>query len=212
MGNVSCRIMSMFALKLDPPNVFNAFVWSFWIQVGLWGILLKYFFYRSTEECFYERMKCIDNEGLAMIQSWPENYSILLETWKSMVRTIRSYRWLIAHQLIQTLPYSQVIIVLMSTYVFLTSARRQPLPIVLSLLFLPVTNFAKMILQFSITVRCALREIPILYRLKDKDQRNVIKELWSSAYSFGYGSVLVICIVSQYHVFYGFMLPQHMQT
>ena len=87
--NISCRIMSIFALKLDPPNIFNAFVWSFWIQVGLWGILLKYFFYRSTEECFYERMKCIDNEGLAMIQSWPENYSILLVTWKSMVRTIR---------------------------------------------------------------------------------------------------------------------------
>ena len=108
--------------------------------------------------------------------------------------SFRSYRWLIAHQLIQTLPYSQVITVLISTYVLLTSARRQPLPIVLSLLFLPVTNFAKIILQFSITVRCALREIPILYRLKDKDQRNVIKELWSSAYSFGYGSVLVICI------------------
>ena len=87
--NVSCRIMSIFALKLDPPNILNAFIWSFWIQVGLWGILLKYFFYRSTEECFYERMKYVDNEGLAMIQSWPKNYSIFLETWNSMVRTIR---------------------------------------------------------------------------------------------------------------------------
>ena len=118
----------------------------------------------------------------------------ILNGYKFIPFSFRSYRWLIAHQLIQTLPYSQVVTVLMSTYVLLTSARRQPLPIVLSLLFLPVTNFAKMILQFSITVRCALREIPILYRLKDKDQRNVIKVIWSSAYSFGYGSVLVMCV------------------
>ena len=82
----------------------------------------------------------------------------------------------------------------MSAYVLLTSARRQPLPIILCLLFLPVTNLAKIILQFSLTVRCALREIPIIYRLKDKDQRHVIKELWSSAYAFGYASILVICV------------------
>ena len=87
-----------------------------------------------------------------------------------------------------------MITVLMSSYVLLTSARRQPFPIILSLLLLPVANFAKATLQFSITVRCALREIPILYRLKDSDQRYVIKELWSSAYAFGYASVLVICI------------------
>ena len=101
---------------------------------------------------------------------------------------------MIAHYVIRTLPYSQLITVLMSSYVLLTSARRQPLPIILSLLLLPVTNFAKTTLQFSITVRCALREIPILYRLKDSNQRYLIKELWSSAYAFGYASILVICI------------------
>ena len=83
----------------------------------------------------------------------------------------------------------------MTVYVLLTSAKRQPLPIVLSLLMLPITNFGQKSLQFSITVRCALREIPLVYRLKESEQRKMVKELWSSAYAFGYASVLVVLMI-----------------
>ena len=82
-----------------------------------------------------------------------------------------------------------------SSFVMLTSAKRQPLPILLSLLLLPITSFAHKMLQFSITVRCVLREIPLVYRLTDKHQSQVVKELWGSAYAFGYASILVILMV-----------------
>ena len=82
-----------------------------------------------------------------------------------------------------------------SAFVMLTSAKRQPLPILLSLLLLPVTSFAQKMLQFSITVRCLLREIPLIYRLTDNHQSKVVKELWGSAYAFGYASILVIVMV-----------------
>ena len=100
-----------------------------------------------------------------------------------------------AHCVIQMLPYSGILTAMASAFVMLTSAMRQPLPILLSLLLLPVTSFAHKVLQFSITVRCVLREIPLIYRITDKDQRKVVKELWGSAYAFGYASTLVIAML-----------------
>ena len=108
---------------------------------------------------------------------------------------LRSYRWLFAHCILKTLPYSEFFTFVMTAYVLLTSAKRQPLPIVVSLMLLPVTNFAQQMLKFSITVRCVLREVPLLYRLKDEPQRKVVRELWGSAYSFGYASILAIAMV-----------------
>ena len=87
--NIFYHIIGMFAWKLTPPNLLNAFIWTFWIQVGLWGILLRYLFYRSTEECFYERMKLIDDDGISEVHSWPENYSLMVATWKSILRIFR---------------------------------------------------------------------------------------------------------------------------
>ena len=54
--SVICNIIGMFGVKVTPPNIFYALTWVAWMQVGLWNILLKYLFYRSTEDCFYERM------------------------------------------------------------------------------------------------------------------------------------------------------------
>ena len=107
----------------------------------------------------------------------------------------RSYRWLLAHCIIKQLPYSGYLTAMVSVFVLVTSAKRQPLPIVLSLMLLPVTKYAHQMLQFSITVRCALREIPLLYRLKDNHQHQVVKQLWGSAYAFGYASILVTFMV-----------------
>ena len=87
--NIICRVIGRFTLEIAPPNFFYALTWAAWIQVGLWNVLLRYFFYRSTEDCFYERMGNIENDGLIAVQTWPENYSILKETWRSIIRTIR---------------------------------------------------------------------------------------------------------------------------
>ena len=84
-----CRVIGMFTIEITPPNIFSALIWAAGIQVGMWNVLLRYFFYRSTEDCFYERLGNIENDGLIIVKSWPENYSILRETWKSIIRTIR---------------------------------------------------------------------------------------------------------------------------
>jgi hypothetical protein len=86
---IICRVFGMFKLEVAPPSFFYALTWAAWIQVGLWNVLLRYFFYRSTEDCFYERMENIENNGLIIVKTWPENYSILWETWRSILRTIR---------------------------------------------------------------------------------------------------------------------------
>ena len=86
---IICRVIGMFTLEISPPNFFSALIWAAGIQLGLWNVLLRYVFYRSTEDCFYERLGNIENNGLIIVKSWPENYSILRETWKSIIRTIR---------------------------------------------------------------------------------------------------------------------------
>ena len=113
----------------------------------------------------------------------------------SIVFFFRSYRWLLLHYVLKRLPYSWLCTILLQVYFLLTSAKRQPLPIVLSLMLLPVTDYAQTMLQFSITVRCALREIPLIYRLKRDQQRDMVKELWGSAFAFGFGAVLVILLI-----------------
>ena len=41
----------------------------------------------------------------------------------------------------------------------------------------------------------SLREIPLMYRLENEQQRRLVKELWSSAYAFGFGAVLTIFLI-----------------
>ena len=107
----------------------------------------------------------------------------------------RSYRWLLVYFIVKRLPYSWLCAILLQVYFLLTSAKRQPLPVVVSLMLLPVTDFAQTMLQFSITVRCALREIPLVDRLKNDQQRDMVKQLWGSAFAFGFGTVLVILLI-----------------
>ena len=88
---ILCRIIGLIAWDVAPPNLIYAFTWAVWIQVGFWSILLRYFFYRSTEECFYVRLEEIENDGLSKVQTWPENYSIMTETWGAIKRTLRYF-------------------------------------------------------------------------------------------------------------------------
>ena len=87
--NIFCWILELIAWDVAPPSIFYTFTWAVWIQVGFWSILLRYFFYRSTEECFYGRLGKIENDGLSNVQSWPETYSIMAETWGAIKRTLR---------------------------------------------------------------------------------------------------------------------------
>ena len=89
--NICCHIIGLVGWDVVPPSLFYAYTWAIWTQVGLWSIILRYFFDRSSEDCFYERMKTIENDRISIVQTWPENYSILMETWGSIKRTFRYF-------------------------------------------------------------------------------------------------------------------------
>ena len=56
-------------------------------------------------------------------------------------------------------------------------------------------DYARVIFEFSTLVKNSLREIPLMYRLENEQQRRLVKELWSSAYAFGFGAVLTIFLI-----------------
>ena len=97
--------------------------------------------------------------------------------------------------ILKLLPNSWLVVLPVRMYFLLSAAKNQPLPIVLSLILISFTDYAKVVFEFSTLVKNALRETPLMYRLKNDQQRKVVKQLWGSAYAFGFHAVLVIFLI-----------------
>ena len=79
---------------------------------------------------------------------------------------------------LKLIPNSWLFVLPVRTYFLLAAAKNQPLPIVLSLILISFTDYAKVIFEFSTLVKNSLREIPLMYRLKNGQQRKVVQQLW----------------------------------
>ena len=91
--------------------------------------------------------------------------------------------------------YSWLFVLIFRIYFLLAAAKNQPLPIVLSLILISFTDYANVMYEFSTLVKNSLREIPLMYRLKNDQQRKVVEQLWGSAYAFGFSSVLALFLI-----------------
>ena len=96
---------------------------------------------------------------------------------------------------LKLIPNSWLFVLPVRAYFLLAAAKNQPLPIVLSLILISFTDYAKVIFEFSTLVKNSLREIPLMYRLKNDQQRKVVKQLWGSAYAFGFSAVLSVFLI-----------------
>ena len=88
------------------------------------------------------------------------------------------------------MPNSWLLVLPIRAYFLLSAAKKQPLPIVLSLILISFTDYAKVTFEFATLVKNGLRENPIMYRLKNDQQRKVVQRLWGNAYAFGFNAVL----------------------
>ena len=93
------------------------------------------------------------------------------------------------------MPNAFLLVLPVRIYFLLSAAKNQPLPILLSLFLISFTDSAKVIFEFSTLVKNSMREIPLMYRLENTQQRKVVKQLWGSAYAFGFSAVLTIFLV-----------------
>ena len=93
------------------------------------------------------------------------------------------------------MPYSWLFVLLVRIYFLLTAAKNQPLLIVLSLIWICFTDYANVMYEFSTLVKNSFREIPLMYRLKNDQQRKVVGQLWGNAYAFGFSSVLAVFLI-----------------
>ena len=83
--------------------------------------------------------------------------------------------------ILKMLPNSRLLDFPIRAYFILSAAKTQPLPIMVSFILISFTS--------------AVREIPLMYRLSDEQQRKVVKQLWGSAYAFGFSAVLVVFLI-----------------
>ena len=93
------------------------------------------------------------------------------------------------------MPNAWLFVVPVRLYFLLAAAKTQPLPILLSLFLISFTDSAKVIFEFSTLVKNSMREIPLMYRLRNTQQKIVVKQLWGSAYAFGFSAVLTVFLV-----------------
>ena len=78
-----------FSWPIDPPTLFSTTQFAIWLQIGLWSSLLGNFFYNSAEDCFYSRLKEVDQDGLINVQQCKENWSFMIRAWNSIKRTLK---------------------------------------------------------------------------------------------------------------------------
>ena len=93
------------------------------------------------------------------------------------------------------MPNAWLLVIPARVYFLLSAAKNQPLPILLSLFLISFMDSAKVLFEFSTLVKNSMREIPLMYRLENTQQRKVVKQLWGSAYAFGFSAVLTVFLV-----------------